>query len=122
MPPHCHAFTQHTIVLSHLHSTFHYRHIFRQHVITLSLSSHNRPLQSHTFMQHVIVLSRLHTTCQYKVTLSCNMPIYIQCHLSISGHHTVTSSQDRTSHCHIFQQYAITLSRLHTTCLCNVTL
>lgn len=116
MPPLCHAFTQHKIILLHLHSKFRYRHIFRQHVITLSLSSNNRPLKSHAYIQHANTLSRLHTTWQYKVTLSCNMPLYKMSHLPTSSRHTVSFSHNRTSHVtrHIFQQYAITLSRLHT--------
>ncbi len=124
MPPLCHAFTQHKIILLHLHSKFRYRHIFRQHVITLSLSSNNRPLKSHAYIQHANTLSRLHTTWQYKVTLSCNMPLYKMSHLPTSSRHTVSFSHNRTSHVtrHIFQQYAITLSPLHTTCHCTVTL
>lgn len=109
MPSHCHACTQHTIILSHLHSTFRYRHIFTQHVITLSLSSHNRPIQSYAFIQHAITMSRVYTTCH---DLSYLHTIY---------HNTIMLSHNMPTHCNAFTQHAITLSRLHTTCQHTVT-
>lgn len=134
MPPLCHAFTQHKIILLHLHSKFRYRHIFRQHVITLSLSSNNRPLKSHAYIQHVIALSRLpttyastkshfHATCHYIQCHICPHPAVTLFHFHTTGHHTshVTSSNSMPLHFHAFIQHVIALSHFQVIALSHLT-